>query len=99
MRKGYIYFGGPDGLERYRVTYINGKPHYYWEEKWLPIEDSRLIVWDPAPLDLSKLKIGDVVRNIGSGEAYLIIHKGSELVAVRTVSITNGSEWELVNQQ
>ncbi len=42
---------------------------------------------------LKRLRTGDLIRSDVSGFAYVIIHDGPPLVAVRTVTITNPTEW------
>jgi len=49
--------------------------------------------------DMKKLKIGDVVRHVGTGYGYIIIKKHPVLTGIRTIHITNSSEWELVTYQ
>ena len=39
---------------------------------------------------------GDIVRNRGSGEAYIVVNnEGGQVVAVRSITLTNLQEWEL----
>lgn len=46
---------------------------------------------------LCKLKDGDIIRNIGSGNAYTVLRNtGQCVIAARTLEVSNGSEWELV---
>lgn len=50
---------------------------------------------------LSKLKPGDVVRNRGSGEVYVVIRaavNGEPATAVRSIIVSNPQEWELVGE-
>jgi hypothetical protein len=42
------------------------------------------------------LAIGDIVRNKGSGNAYVAGRYGDCVIAVRTVEMTNPAEWDLV---
>ena len=43
------------------------------------------------------LRAGDIVRNLGSGQTYIIIEKSKGLIiGARTVEITNSSEWEKI---
>jgi len=48
-------------------------------------------------LDFTDLKKGDIVQNLGSGLGYTILETGKEsAVAIRTVKITNPSEWRVI---
>jgi hypothetical protein len=53
--------------------------------------------WHPWPtdeLDLSSLKAGDIVRNLATGQSYILHDKiDSQWFAVRTVVVSNPSEW------
>lgn len=47
--------------------------------------------------DFENLRDGDIVQNKGSGNAYIIVsNDGNTIVAVRSITITNPSEWTLV---
>lgn len=47
--------------------------------------------------DLSSLTPGTIVRNVGSGQVYIVTgNYGKRVTAVRTVDITNPPEWEVV---
>lgn len=45
--------------------------------------------------DLQKLKIGDIITNIGSGNSYIVSDYCGEnsVVAIRTIIVTNPPEW------
>lgn len=46
---------------------------------------------------LKTLREGDIVRNIGSGNTYIVIRTdGERAVAIRTVEVSHAPEWELV---
>lgn len=48
-------------------------------------------------IDVTKLQEGDIIRNKGSGQAYTVINRdGKFAVAVRSVSVMNPDEWDLV---
>ena len=43
------------------------------------------------------LRAGDMIRNLGSGQIYIIIEKSEGLIiGARTIKITNSSEWEKI---
>ena len=49
------------------------------------------------------LRPGDVIQNLGSGAAYIVleVHKPgvtTTIVAVRTVTVSNPDEWRLVRK-
>ena len=47
--------------------------------------------------DISSLDRGDVIQNRGSGLTYVVIaNYGDRAVAVRTLTVTNPDEWELM---
>lgn len=47
-------------------------------------------------IDITKLNIGDVVYNIGSGNSYIVTAiLNDKVIAVRQVEVTNPDEWEL----
>ena len=50
--------------------------------------------------EMIHLRRGDLVRNIGSGESYIVLTKTEPTVAVvaRVVQLTNGPEWEFVKE-
>ena len=50
-------------------------------------------IWED--LNLMKIKRGDVVQNLGSGESYVITNT-SPTIAVRTIQISNPSEWRVL---
>lgn len=60
--------------------------------------DSGDIVW--YPLDFNTLKRGDIIRNKGSKNSYVIdcIHDKRIATAINTVSVQNESEWEVLNK-
>jgi hypothetical protein len=45
-------------------------------------------------MNLQELKPGDLIRHKHSADAYVVIHRGSETIAVRATSVSNPSEWE-----
>lgn len=49
-------------------------------------------------ISMSSLARGDIVRNVGSPDSYVVTetYGGNRAVAVRTVDITNPDEWILV---
>jgi hypothetical protein len=49
--------------------------------------------------EFNGLKRGDIVRNTGSGNSYVIVDgiKRLGFIAVRTITVTNPFEWEVVN--
>ena len=50
--------------------------------------------------EVAKLKRGDVITNLGSGDSYLVIADaipGQPATAIRALTVTNGSEWEKVS--
>lgn len=52
-------------------------------------------------MKLSDLKRGDVVRNLGSGDSYVVITEGNSdkpPVAIRHVHLTNVSEWVRIDR-
>ncbi len=49
--------------------------------------------------NIQQLEVGDHVLNIGSGNVYVIIHlHGSHAVAVRSVDVSNPSEWSVLRE-
>ncbi|MBD1995263.1 hypothetical protein H6G00_01285 [Leptolyngbya sp. FACHB-541] len=46
--------------------------------------------------ELSKVAIGTVLRNKGSGQAYVVIQGAPVPVAVRAIAVTHANEWEVV---
>lgn len=52
-------------------------------------------------IDTRKLREGDRVRNLGSGEAYTIIQgarPGRDATAVRAIEVSNPGEWAIVSR-
>lgn len=50
-----------------------------------------------TPEQLTKLKDGDIIRNLSSGDAYNVLRNiGSTVIAARTLEVTNAPEWEHV---
>lgn len=48
---------------------------------------------------ITKLEIGDIVRNRGSAHAYVVVqHHGSHVTAVRAIDVSNPPEWELLRR-
>jgi len=47
------------------------------------------------PAVYTPVKVGDILRNIGSGNAYLVTYTDGKdiVIAVKTVTINNPSEW------
>ena len=47
--------------------------------------------------NIAFLKVGEIVQNRGTGQSYVILKAdGEEVVAVRSVSVSNADEWALV---
>ncbi|KKK96889.1 hypothetical protein LCGC14_2658260 [marine sediment metagenome] len=47
--------------------------------------------------NIAFLKVGEIVQNRGSGQSYIILKAdGEEVIAVRSVSVSNAAEWALV---
>lgn len=49
--------------------------------------------------DLNRLRTGDLVREEGSGQVYVVLASATDTkpaVAVKTVTVTNPTEWTLV---
>jgi len=46
---------------------------------------------------LDELKVGNIIRNLGSGNTYTVIEKGKSIVAIRSMIVTNPDEWEIIN--
>jgi hypothetical protein len=47
--------------------------------------------------EMRQLQPGDIVRGKGSSQSYVVTaNYGSRVTAVRTVDLTNPSEWDLV---
>ncbi len=47
--------------------------------------------------EMNSLRYGDRIRNEGSGMTYVVIYMNTKkIVAVRSVEITNPSEWKLL---
>jgi hypothetical protein len=47
--------------------------------------------------EFAKLQEGDIITNLGSGNAYIITDRTSfGLVAVRTIMVTNPDEWKRI---
>lgn len=52
-----------------------------------------------SKIEFENLRRGDIIRNIGSGESYVIEQQydiPAKFIAVHTVTVTNPDEWELV---
>jgi hypothetical protein len=50
--------------------------------------------------DLSDINRGDIVRHKSSADSYVVTaHYGDRLTLVRTVELTNPSEWWLVKRE
>jgi len=50
-----------------------------------------------TPEDFKNLKPGDIIRNKSGSEGYIITaHYGSRATAVRTIDVTNPSEWDWI---
>ena len=48
-------------------------------------------------LDMKKLQPGDVIRGKSSSHGFIVTaNYGTRVTAVRTVDLTNPSEWDLV---
>lgn len=50
-------------------------------------------------IDIDKLKPGDIVRNLGSGNSYVIqcFPRSGSVIAARILEVTNAQEWERVD--
>ena len=49
--------------------------------------------------EIGKLPIGTILQNTGSGNAYVVVDTyGDIAVAVRSVTVTNASEWMIVSK-
>lgn len=49
--------------------------------------------------EFERLNVGDVVRGASSREAYIVTaNYGRRVTAVRTVDMTNPSEWEVASK-
>lgn len=46
--------------------------------------------------ELADVREGDVIRHVGNGNAYVVIHASDRKIAVRTVEVSNPDEWTLV---
>jgi hypothetical protein len=46
--------------------------------------------------ELRKLKPGDLIQNLGSGNIYIVIDVRDRIIAIRTIDITNLDEWDVV---
>ncbi|MBN3949384.1 MAG: hypothetical protein HWQ38_24140 [Nostoc sp. NMS7] len=54
---------------------------------------------DMTPEQFKNLKTGDIVRGVLSSHTYIVTDNyGDHVTAVRTVDLTNPSEWELVQK-
>ena len=54
---------------------------------------------DPSADCLPGLKRGDMVRNVGSGNSYIVHETYPEIIAIRTIMLTNECEWEKVEMK
>lgn len=45
--------------------------------------------------ELKQLSDGDIISHLGSGESYIVITGWPNIVAIRKITVTNPSEWEL----
>ena len=46
--------------------------------------------------EIDQLKPGDIVRH-ASGNGYIVIETLPHVIAIRTIKVTNPSEWELMS--
>jgi len=52
-----------------------------------------------TPEQIKDVMTGDVLRNVGTGHAYVVIaNVDGQLVAVRTVTVTNPDEWDIIGK-
>ena len=52
-----------------------------------------------TPEERAALKPGDIIQNLGSGEAYIVIDdRAGRVIAVRTVEASNIYEWKVVRK-
>lgn len=65
----------------------------------MPQEKDEDLRWEQSMTqeELANLKRGDLVRNVGSGESYMILDTYLRPIAVRSVTVTNPQEWEKVD--
>lgn len=50
-------------------------------------------------MNLNQLRIGDIVRNIGSGNTYeIVIIDSGRILAIREIEISNPDEWVAVGR-
>lgn len=47
--------------------------------------------------ELEKLEIGNLVRH-ANGSVYIVIETWPHIVAIRSINVTNPSEWELIKR-
>jgi hypothetical protein len=48
---------------------------------------------------IQELEVGDVIMNLGSINSYVVIHhSGSHATAVRSVDVSNPSEWNVYRE-
>lgn len=52
---------------------------------------------------MKQLSEGDIVQNTSSGQGYIVIsnsanHIVNHIVAIRTITITNPSEWTIIRE-
>ena len=63
----------------------------------IPGEKIRFLRQERICQSIDELKEGTIIRNLGSGHAYIITQNwGDHATAVRTVDVSNPSEWEIV---
>lgn len=48
--------------------------------------------------ELHNLKPGDLIQNLGSGNAYIVIDSGDRIIAIRSVVVSNPTEWIAVKK-
>jgi len=73
-----------------------GDSDSFWTLKILEMREESVFLWSfPAP-DLSAFKRGTIIRHKAMGDSYVVQHNdGRTVFAIRSVSVTNPSEWEI----
>jgi len=47
-------------------------------------------------IDIASLKVGDIIQNQGSGNAYTVTQVTPKVIATREIQVCNPTEWNLV---
>lgn len=51
-------------------------------------------------LNIKKLKEGDIIKHVLTGNAYIVIQKDKDkAIAVRTVTVINETEWIKIDKE